>query len=200
MDEKSFCLDPSKSKIVGKVNNPSSRIVSGPGREYTTAHFGANANGDQLPPLIVFQGKNIRDTWMAPDEKAFTNTTYAASPNGWMQTDIFANYFKKSFLKYCVPERPILVIFYGHSTHLSSETINTAIANNVTILKLPTHTSHLLQPLDLCVYKSLKSRWEDKLAAFQKKHIGAKIPMKEFSILVGNVWNVWKTQPYQTRF
>lgn len=97
MDETSFCLDPSKSKIVGEVNQPSSRIVTGPWQEYTTALFGANANGDQLPPLIVFQGKNIWDTWMAPDEKAFPNTSYAASPNGWMQTDIFANYFKVIF-------------------------------------------------------------------------------------------------------
>lgn len=46
----------------------------------------------------------------------------------------FSIILKKSFLLNCVPERPILLIFYGHSTHLSFKSIELAISNNITIL------------------------------------------------------------------
>lgn len=151
LDETSFCLDPSKTKVVGEKNKPSARVVSGPGRENTTVLFAANASGEKLPPLIVFQGKNLWDTWLAPENKVYPNTTYTAtSANGWMQSDVFFNYFEKNFLLNCVLERSILLIFDGHSTHLSSKTIELAIANNITILKLPSHSSHLLQPTSQC--------------------------------------------------
>lgn len=74
IDETSFSLDPSKTKVVAEVNKPSSRIVSGPGRENTTVLFGANAAGEKLPPLIAFKGKNIWDSWIACDGNSYPNT------------------------------------------------------------------------------------------------------------------------------
>lgn len=156
IDETSFSLDPSKTKVVGEVNKPSSRIVSGPGRENTTVLFGsntvlfgANAAGEKLPPLIVFKGKNIWDSWMACDGNSYPNTSFAASTNGWTEAERFFNYMKNTFLKNCVPERPVLLVFDGHSTHLGQDVIDLAIENQITILP---HSSHLLQPLDLIIY------------------------------------------------
>lgn len=71
---------------------------------------------------------------------------------------------------------------------MGQDVIDLAIENQITILKLPPHSSHLLQPLDLAVYKSLKVRWDAKLTSFQKKHVGVKIPKKEFASFVGVVW------------
>lgn len=96
---------------------------------------------------------------------------YAASVNGWMESDIFAYYFVKSFLKFCGPERPVLLIYDGHTTHVDERVIKSAIESQITIiLKLPPHSSHLLQPMDLAVFKSLKSSWNQKLTRFQRQH------------------------------
>ncbi|XP_054281231.1 uncharacterized protein LOC128998900 [Macrosteles quadrilineatus] len=189
IDETNFSLDPSKTKVVGEVNRPSSRITSGPGRENTTVLLGGNAAGEKLPPLIVFKGKAVWDSWLAPESEAFPGTSYASSKNGWMETEIFANYFKNVFLKKCGTERPVVLLYDGHTTHLDISVVELAIANNVVILKLPAHTSHLLQPMDLTVFKGLKSKWDAKLVAWQRTHVGVKIPKRIFSVLIGEVWN-----------
>lgn len=78
-------------------------------------------------------------------------------------------------------EIPVLVIYDGHSTHVDWKVLQLAEENNVTILKLP---PHLLQPLDLSVFKSFKTAWDTKLLIWQRKNRGKKIPKRIFSKLV----------------
>ena len=59
----------------------------------------------------------------------------------------------KSFLKNIPPTRPVLVIEDGHSSHISLEVIKLAQNNDVHLLCLPSHTTHILQPLDISVFK-----------------------------------------------
>lgn len=188
LDESSFCTDPSKTKVVGGRNLPCTRTTSAPGRENITVLLAASAAGDKIPPLIIFKGKNIWDQWQAPENTGFPNTTYAATSNGWMETEVFENYFEKSFLKFIGPERPVLLIYDGHATHLSIKLIETASESNVAILKLPPHTSHILQPLDLSVFKPLKTSWDQQLVKWQRQHLGKKLPKREFSKIVGEIW------------
>lgn len=56
LDETSICSDPTKGKVVGRKGFRSIRTTSGPGRENTTVLLAVNANGDKIPPLIIFQG------------------------------------------------------------------------------------------------------------------------------------------------
>lgn len=127
----SFALDPTKTRVVGQKNAPSSRVTAGPARESTTVLMGGNADGEKLPPLIVFKGKNVWDTWMAPHNPRVPQPCYAASSNGWMESDIFFNYFEKTFLKSCGSERPILLIYDGHTTHIDERVIKCAIDNDI---------------------------------------------------------------------
>lgn len=50
--------------------------------------------------------------------------------------------------------------------------IRQAVDNEIIILKLPPHSSHLLQPLDLAVFKPLIGAWDVKLVSWQRKHVG----------------------------
>ncbi|XP_066258180.1 uncharacterized protein [Euwallacea similis] len=163
LDEISFCTDPAKTKVVGGKNVPCIRTVSAPGRENIAVLMAASASGDKVPPLIIFKGKNIWDQWQASENSGYPGTTYAATNNGWMEVEVFQNYFPKSFLKTIGTDRPVLLIFDGHSTHLTIRLIEIASQENVTILKLPPHTSHVLQSLDLSIFKPLKTCWDLKL-------------------------------------
>ena len=73
---------------------------------------------------------------------------------------LIRNYFlawmKKIFLKYAVPERPLLLLTNGHKTHVNIDVIDLCRENNITLFCLPPHTTHALQPLDVAVFKSLK--------------------------------------------
>ena len=58
---------------------------------------------------------------------------------------------------------PRLLIYDGHLSHLWYGTIKLAQTQNVTIMKIPPHTTDLLQPLDVSIFKSLKDSWGDIL-------------------------------------
>lgn len=85
--------------------------------------------------------------------------------------------------------RPVLLIYDGHSTHVDNRVVTLAQENDITILKLPPHTSHILQPLDLAVFRSFKTSWDEELVTWQRHNQGKKLPKKIFSAKVRNVWN-----------
>lgn len=92
-------------------------------------------------------------------------------------------------MKFCGPHRPILLIYDGHTTHIDDRVITSAIENDITIIKLPPHSSHILQPMDLAVFKSLKSAWDQKLTRHQRHQQGVKISKRDFSDLLTTIWN-----------
>lgn len=173
-------------------------MISSPGRENTTVLLGASASGKKAPPLIIFKGKNVWDTWTSPD--AYPGTAYAASNNGWMETQIFETYFKKTFLPLVKDQRPLLLIYDGHSTHVGLNIIEEARKENITILKLPPHSSHILQPLDISVMKSFKDRWDPLLVQWQRLNVGKCLPKSEFARLIGQVWSEIDPQVLSNEF
>ena len=46
-------------------------------------------------------------------------------------------------------KEPLVLIFDGHNSHVSSELLAHPLKNDIHLLMLPGHTSHLLQPLDV---------------------------------------------------
>ncbi len=91
-----------------------------------------SAAGEKMPPLILHKGKKKWTSMFG--SKAFPNTSYAVSDNGWMTEEVFTNWFKTHFLPN-LKSKPALLIYDGHLSHLSLDLIETAIANEVTILK-----------------------------------------------------------------
>lgn len=79
----------------------------------------------------------------------------------------FANWFENVFVKATAKLKGSkLLIFDGHNSHLTILLIEMAIANNVELFCLPSHTSHVLQPLDVRVFKSAKTAWRSMLKRF----------------------------------
>ena len=63
----------------------------------------------------------------------------------------------KLFSESIPPSRPVLLILDGHASHVSIEAIEFARSNDIHMLYIPAHTTHILQPLDVGVFKSFKS-------------------------------------------
>lgn len=74
------------------------------------------------------------DAWIAQRAEEYPDICCAASKKEWMESDIFLNYFSKAFLElhHCGSERPLLLIYDGHSTvlHTYDRVIKVAVANN----------------------------------------------------------------------
>lgn len=53
--------------------------------------------------------------------------SYSASAKGWMETDIFYNYLEKVLISNLGEERPVLIIYDGHVTHVHARVVSLAI-------------------------------------------------------------------------
>eukprot|EP00795_Rhopilema_esculentum_P009817 gene9817-18388_t len=122
------------------------------GKENTTTLAVCNAAGRALDPLVVFSGKNLQSTWRG--ERALKDTWYGVSENGWMTSELFASWFDWFAIK--VTERPLLLVYDGHLTHVTLPVIERARSEETSIVKLPPHTTDLLQPLDVACFGPLK--------------------------------------------
>ncbi|XP_066540082.1 uncharacterized protein [Hoplias malabaricus] len=76
--------------------------------------------------------------------------------------DLFQRWFEH-FLRHARKERPLLLNFDGHKSHLAPEVIEAAKREDV-LLCLPPHCSHVLQPLDVGFFGLLKAEFA-KVAA-----------------------------------
>lgn len=78
-----------------------------------------------------------------------------------MDAPCFTEWFVQVFLKKANEiQGPKLLIYDGHSSHISLDVIEAAILNNIHIIVLPAHTTSILQPLDVCVFKTFKQHWK----------------------------------------
>jgi len=113
-----------------------------------TVEICMSAAGHFIPPLIIFPRIRMKYELM---EGTPPGSIYRCDRSGWMQTDIFTEWFKHFILHSASStSNSSLLILHGHATHSRNiDIIDSARSNGVTILVLPPHCSHRLQPLDV---------------------------------------------------
>ena len=160
-DETGLSTNSKGSKIICKreIKNPVT-IMPGSGKEQYTVLSTISASGKNFPPFILYKGKNLYQEWMVNGPK---NALYGVTENGWMETRVFTEYFNHLVKWLKDTPRPTVLIFDGHMSHISLETVQTALDSSIIILCLPAHCSHLLQPLDVGVFKQAKTTWRQIL-------------------------------------
>ena len=180
-DESFLPLDGSREKAVTHIKRKTAYGQVNGTTEHITLLCGASAAGMALPPMIIypkaFPGGAY--TFKGPDD-----AVYAKSESGWVDSELFFAWMKKVFLVHAVSQRPVMLLVDGHASHVTMDLIELARDNNVILFCLPPHTTHLLQPLDVSVFKSLKDHFYRSLRAFcfvKKKFVVSK---KEFASVV----------------
>ncbi|XP_076446127.1 uncharacterized protein LOC143283731 [Babylonia areolata] len=172
VDESGFVTDP-KSDIVlaEKGARRVNQAIGGSGREQVTVNCAGSAAGLVLPPYVIYKGKNLYHEWMQGGPQG---TRYNTSENGWMEGPLFLDWFQNIFLKSTehLSNKARVLICDGHMSHLTLALINAAKENNVFILRLPAHLTHLLQPLDRAVFRPVKQVWQLLLRDYARTHCG----------------------------
>lgn len=152
-DETGFPTDPSRARVIAPKGRVANKLTWGAGRENISTLAACNAAGRVLDPLIIFFGVNFQSTWRG--KEPLPNTVYGVSKKGWMTTKIFSQWFDQFCVQ--VEERPLLLIYDGHLSHVSVALIEKAMEEDITLLKLPPHATDKLQPLDVCGFGPLKN-------------------------------------------
>ena len=84
---------------------------------------------------------------------AVAGTAFHCGDSGRVNAELFLKWLH-FFFESIPPSRPMLLILDGHSSHISIEAIEFVRSNDVHMLCIPAHTTHILQPLDVGVFKS----------------------------------------------
>lgn len=79
-----------------------------------------------------------------------------------METSQFFDWFKHSFIEHVKDQTGNkLLILDGHKSHITLEIVNLAKENHIAIICLPPHSTHILQLLDVAVFKPIKGEWRN---------------------------------------
>ena len=120
-------------------------------------------------------------------EGAVPGTSFHCSGNGWITQELFLEWFR-FFIANIPPTRPVLLIQDGHASHTTIEVIELASSSNIHILCLPAHTTHILQSLDVAVFKSFKSHYWKECRRYLAAHPRRIITSEVIAALLGKSW------------
>ena len=193
-DETGLPHEPRKCKVIAEKGRKTLEVVPGSDRENTTVLAACAASGMVAPPLIVYSGQQVQLAWRPSVSDPAKYPMQYAHPTGWMNTDIFFKWFRlweEEYRTFDAPEsiEPRLMLYDGHLSHVGIDTIRHAREFKVSILKLPPHTTDLLQPLDVAVFSALKSHWGAVL--FKRlQQVRSRLSKAEFATLLSSdaVW------------
>lgn len=168
MDETGFGIGEahhSHQVIVTQQRQGKSCFLSSPEKqEWVTSIEAVTAAGIALPPLIIMKSqsedkKNFNNRWKP--KSGVDDWVWSTSDSGWSNDFLATEWLHNNLLpflqNYELHKRTLLIID-GHGSHVKALFIAACIRNDIDLLVLPAHTSHLTQPLDRTIFGPLKKR------------------------------------------
>lgn len=154
-----------------------------------TAVSCGSATGCYMRPLLVFKEARIPFKTGCPGVDNLTFNV-GISSLGWLDHKAFLHWlqhFDDQLVELCV-EKPVLLLLDGHSPHVSVTAMEYAKECGIVLHQIPPHTSHLLQPLYLALYKPLKKAYRDVLIENWPQDDKV-INKKQFPSIFMEAWN-----------
>jgi hypothetical protein len=132
-------------------------------RTLITAIECISADGRSLHPLIIWPAATHRSTWTTHPTPGWH---YGRSNSGYTDTAISLYWIQHVFdpqTKARAGTKPRVLINDGFGTHESLELMKYCYKNNIILCRLPSHTSHKLQPCDVGIFGSLKIAYHEEV-------------------------------------
>ena len=181
-------------RVVNEIGKPCHHITTGENGETKTVVACFNAFGKYMPPVVIFQGKRCQPEWMDGEPQ---NTILRMSDNGWITTNIFMNW-GELFLSQLPKndEIPHLLLLDDHGSRLYNLNFLRAMRAHTPRVEvwcfLP-HSTHVLQPADVAVFRSLKHYWNEQGLAAARETGGRKLSKSEFFSIFTPAWHMLTT-------
>lgn len=128
-------------------------------RTTVTAIECVSADGRCLLPLIIWPASTHRSSWTTYPTPGWH---YAHSENGYNDSKISLEWLTRVFdpqTRETANGRPRVLICDGFGTHETLEILEFCLENNIILCRLPSHTSHKLQPCDVGPFAPLKAAY-----------------------------------------
>ncbi|KAL8625305.1 hypothetical protein ACOMHN_030063 [Nucella lapillus] len=79
-------------------------------------------------------------------------------------------------------------IYKVDASHITIKLVEAARAKQVILLKLPSNSTSVLQPLDVSVYGPVKVAWDKILVKFARQNLGTAVTKELFPNLIRELW------------
>jgi len=149
-----------------------SKSIQPGNREWATAIACISGDGFDVPPFLVVQGQYHLASWYSegglPHDWSITT-----SSNGWTDNETGLEWLRH-FDKHTKERRKggyRMLILDGHESHQSALFEEYCKLHNIIPLCLPSHSSHLTQPLDVGLFSWLKRAYGREISTFIRAHI-----------------------------
>ena len=187
MDETGFA-QKSKSKIVVAVKG--SRNVwtkSADVSFHLTLVVTCAANGFVVPPLFIIPGQRPRRNVM--DACDIPGGVVTTSSKGFMNSSIFLKWLQhfESNIPVTV-KRPVLLVYDGYGSHYNEEIIQKAVELKIILVLLPANATHLVQPLDIAVFRPFKTVLKRHVETFMIENAVTSLSKQDGIKLSSSAW------------
>ncbi|CAH2097239.1 unnamed protein product [Euphydryas editha] len=180
-DESAFFLSPKPGRVLVKRGTKNVYLANGDEKENLTVLLTANAAGKLAPPMIVYSynripaniAKNVPETW-----------AIGKSESGWMCGETFFEYVANVFNPWLIEEgiqKPVLLFVDGHKSHLTLHLSNFCSENGIEIIALYPNSTHILQPMDIAVFRPLKLFYRKAVVDWKMQNNGNKLKKEDFA-------------------
>ena len=151
----------------------------------TTVLACANAAGQVIPPMVIFDLKNLQQDLMKGEVPGMS---YGLSDKGWIDAELFNGWVSKHYVKYATAERPLLLLLDGHSSHYQPDVVRFAQEYGIIMFALPPHTTADSQPMDVGCFGPLKKNWRKVCHEYIQQNPGKVVNRFQFCSLFSKVW------------
>ena len=134
--------------------------------------------------MVIFKGVRLNEQLAETSMPSLV----CLSPKGWISADLFAEWFQHFIT--CIPSHRSVVLFMdSHVSRITPKILSKASENNIHLVTFPSHTTHLLEPLDADIYKLLNEWWRKEVEKFLTEHPGVKPDRSDFKGLLASAYH-----------
>ncbi len=130
--------------------------------EWITVVKCISGSGNTLSPLVIFKGKEIQQQWFPDKNRGFwEDWRFRASDEGWTSNKIGCLWLEDIFIPHIRAlhsNRWVVLVCDGHDSHTNDDFLWLCLTNKIWLVHYEPHCSHVLQPLDVCLFALVKKR------------------------------------------
>ncbi|KFA56115.1 hypothetical protein S40293_00203 [Stachybotrys chartarum IBT 40293] len=141
-------------------------------RTTVTAIECVSGDGRCLNPMIIWPAATHRASWVTHPTPGWH---YAYSDKGYTDSYLSLQWLKLVFdpqTRERANQKPRVLICDGFGTHETLEILEFCFENKIILCRIPSHTSHKLQPCDISVFGPLKAAYQDQVERLERGCVG----------------------------
>lgn len=182
LDETAFYLTPKSDKVLTSKGSKSVHFrCRNDEKECVTTLVIGSASGLVPPPMIMHTQKRIPFSIVKNTPSSWG---LGRSDSGWMTGETFyefiANVFYTWLLEKSIPF-PVLLYVDGYRSHLTLNVSEFCSEHNIILVALYPNATHILQPLDVAVFRPLKLQWKRAVYDWRALNNEAKVRKEDFA-------------------